>query len=280
MHIAGGDPFLRKDLFEIIQAAIEAGFSVHVLTNGTLVDRVRARRLAGLGVAGVQVSIEGPEDVHDGIRGEGSFAAAAAGIERLVDEGLAVTVNTTLSALNADVVAKTVAFASHAGVRRMNVSRFVPIGRGRALLDRMLPRERIRELYDRLLSRELFGLEIVSGDPVAAQMSDRDQADCGSTALCGCAAGVSGLTIQASGNITPCRRLPLSLGNIRRDSLREVWATAPVLEALRDRSRYRGRCGACRRWAVCRGCRAIAYAYARSRGSDDFLADDPQCFLA
>jgi radical SAM protein with 4Fe4S-binding SPASM domain len=62
-------------------------------------------------------------------------------------------------------------------------------------------------------------------------------------------------------------------------ALREVWSTSPVLEALRDRSRYTGKCRDCRRWAHCRGCRAIAYAYARSRGSDDFLADDPQCFL-
>jgi radical SAM protein with 4Fe4S-binding SPASM domain len=90
---------------------------------------------------------------------------------------------------------------------------------------------------------------------------------------------VSGLTILPNGNVTPCRRLPLSLGNVRRHSLRRIWATSPVLEALRDRSRYKGKCGACTRWARCRGCRAIAYAFSRSRGEADFLADDPQCFL-
>ena len=53
----------------------------------------------------------------------------------------------------------------------------------------------------------------------------------------------------------------------------------PVLEALRDKSRYKGACGSCGRWDDCRGCRAIAYAYSKSRGEDDFLAEDPQCFI-
>ena len=61
--------------------------------------------------------------------------------------------------------------------------------------------------------------------------------------------------------------------------MREIWAASPVLEALRDKSRYSGKCGACARWADCRGCRAIAYEYARSQGNPDFLAPDPQCFI-
>jgi radical SAM protein with 4Fe4S-binding SPASM domain len=110
-------------------------------------------------------------------------------------------------------------------------------------------------------------------------MKLRPDGDAGSRPISGCSAGVSGITILPNGNVTPCRRLPLSLGNVQKDSIRDIWASSPVLEALRDRSRYKGRCGSCSRWAVCRGCRAIAYAFARSRGEDDFLADDPQCFI-
>ena len=95
----------------------------------------------------------------------------------------------------------------------------------------------------------------------------------------GCAAGVAGLTILADGAVVPCRRLNLPLGMAGRDSLREIWAASPVLEALRDKSRYQGKCGACARWADCRGCRAIAYEYAKSHGNPDFLAPDPQCFI-
>jgi radical SAM protein with 4Fe4S-binding SPASM domain len=279
MNITGGEPFLRTDLFEILGEIKQQGFKIYLLTNGTLASRDRARKLADLGVDGVQVSIEGPEDVHDAIRGRGSYAAATDGIERLVDAGLAVTLNVTLSDLNASSVKKIVAFGSHQGVRRVGFSRLVPAGKGRSLLSRMLTREQVKDLYESLHAFELTGLEIVTGDPVASQMKAAANGDAGNIAVSGCSAGVAGLTIQPNGNITPCRRLPVSLGNVRRDSLREIWATSPVLNALRDRSRYKGKCGACGRWAHCRGCRAIAYACSRSQGEDDFLADDPQCFL-
>jgi len=117
------------------------------------------------------------------------------------------------------------------------------------------------------------GLELVTGDPLASQPPDPDPLQ--SVAPCsGCAAGLSGMTLLADGTITPCRRLPLPLGNIRDDSLREIWAGSAVLAALRDKSRYHGRCGRCPRWAVCRGCRAVAFAY-----TGDYLADDPHCFF-
>jgi radical SAM protein with 4Fe4S-binding SPASM domain len=279
MNITGGEPFLRKDLFEILAEIKREGFKTYLLTNGTLVSRDRAEKLAALGVDGVQVSIEGPEDVHDALRGKGSFAAAAGGIENFVAAGLAVTLNATLSGLNVSSLRKIIDFASQRGARRVGFSRLVPAGRGLSLLSRMLTREQVKELYESVHSWESTGLEIATGDPVASQMKAALHGDAGNIAVSGCSAGVAGLTIQPDGNITPCRRLPVSVGNVRADSLREIWATSPVLQALRDRSRYQGRCGACPRWAHCRGCRAIAYAWSQSRGDNDFLADDPQCFL-
>ncbi len=278
-NITGGEPLLRRDLFDILGEIRRNGFEIFLLTNGMLVDRERSRMLSDLGIKGVQVSIEGGEEVHDSIRGEGSFAASVAGIEHLVDSGIPVTLNVTLSNLNAGQMKKIIAFGSHVGARRVGFSRLVPYGRGRSLLSRALEPEQVKELYGSLWSLEIKKLELVSGDPLASQMKIHSDGDAGNTAVSGCAAGVSGLTILPNGNVTPCRRLPLSLGNVRRHSLRRIWATSPILEALRDRSRYKGKCGACSRWAHCRGCRAIAYAFSHSRGEDDFLGDDPQCFL-
>src|SRR5512143_73837 len=278
-NITGGEPFLRRDLFDILGEIKKNNFEIFLLTNGTLADRTRTQMLADLGVKGVQVSIEGAEDVHNSIRGEGSFAASAEGIERLVDAGIPVTLNVTLSNLNAGQMKKVVAFGSHIGAQRIGFSRLVPYGRGMSLLSQTLKPEQVKDLYESLWSLEIRSLELVTGDPLASQMKQKSNGDAGSTAVSGCAAGVSGLTILPNGNITPCRRLPLSLGNVRRHSLRRIWATSPILEALRDRSRYKGKCGTCRRWAHCRGCRAIAYAFSRSRGAEEFLAHHPQCFL-
>jgi radical SAM protein with 4Fe4S-binding SPASM domain len=188
--------------------------------------------------------------------------------------------NATLSRLNAEYVMDLIDLAAGIGVRRLGFSRLVPSGQGLALLNHMLAPDSARRLYETIFSLSAKGLELVTGDPIAAQMSSpEDSEDLGDFPSGGCAAGVAGLTILADGTVTPCRRLPVPLGRVGEDSLREIWATSPVLAQLRDRSRYQGKCGSCKRWSACRGCRAIAYAYAQSQGNPDFLAPDPQCFI-
>lgn len=259
--------------------------------------------LSARGVQGVQVSIEGPEEVHDALRGRGSFAASLRGIAHLLDEGIEVTMNATLSSENADGFMDLVALASAAGVQRLGFSRLVPSGRGAGMSAAMLDAEKVRTLYAEIRGLALDHLTLVSGDPIYSQLSssadslanssaspsdNSDEQDPVATASGGCAAGLSGLTILADGTVVPCRRLPVPIGNLRHDALRELWATSPVLEKLRDRSAYRGKCGTCSRWASCRGCRAIAYAHTERRNpgqaGDDQLrglvADDPQCFIA
>ncbi|MDW7711462.1 MAG: radical SAM protein [Deferrisomatales bacterium] len=278
-QVTGGEPLLCEDLWDVLARLRTGGFPTHLLSNGTLVDRDTAERLAGLGVAGVQVSLEGPEAVHDAIRGPGSFRKALRGVDRLLRAGVRIDLNVTLSARNADRVDELIDIAQAAGVPRIGFSRLVPYGRGAELLGETLPPDRVRGLYERLRSVQVPGLAIGTGDPLAAQLDLGGTDGAGCTAVGGCAAGVSGITILPDGTLHPCRRLPIPIGNLRTDSLREVWATSPVLAALRDKGRYPGRCGSCERWAACRGCRAIAYAVTLARGRGDFLADDPQCFL-
>ncbi|MBI5639149.1 MAG: radical SAM protein [Nitrospirae bacterium] len=279
-NITGGEPFLREDIFEIMGELDRMGFAIYLLSNGTLIDRHKARKLAILGIKGVQISIEGPEDVHDMIRGKGSFSASIRGVNHLLEAGLTVTLNATLSDLNAGDFPAMISLASSIGVQRLGFSRLVPSGRGAGLLNKMISKARVKDIYETIFSREVKGLEIVTGDPVASQMKSLPpEEDSGEIARAGCAAGISGLTFLPDGTIVPCRRLFVPLGNVRKDSLREVWAGSGVLEMLRDRKRYKGKCSTCSRWADCRGCRAIAYAYAQSRGDDDFLAEDPQCFI-
>lgn len=280
-NLTGGEPFFRPDLFGIIGEIKKSGFEVNLLTNGTLVHQEHARRLAQLGVEGVQVSIEGPEKVHDSIRGHGSFTQALWGIRNMVKAGLRVTLNMTLSKLNAYCLKETLILARSTGAGKFGFSRLVPAGRGRLLSREMLKPEEVKQLYQRLHSVKIKALELVSGDPVYTQSTGIEngiKGDSGCLAYGGCAAGLSGITILPDGTITPCRRLPLPLGNVRTDSIREVWATSSVLNALRDRSNYKGKCGACPKWASCRGCRAIAYAYSAGKGRPDYLSDDPQCF--
>jgi radical SAM protein with 4Fe4S-binding SPASM domain len=278
--ITGGEPFLRKDLPKILQEINGHNFGISILTNGTLIEKEKAKMLADLPVKNVQVSLEGPEAIHEAVRGRRSFSSAVRGIELLRDAGIKITINVTLSDMNADYFKDMVVLASDLGVSRLGFSRLVPSGRGLALLTRMLTKERLKEVYEAIFSLKTPGLEIVTGDPVASQMSEEiPESTDGSFPEGGCAAGVSGLTLLPDGTITPCRRMGVPIGNILRDSLRDIWATSDVLNVLRDRKAYKGKCGTCKRWSICRGCRAIAYAYSLSQGRNDFLEEDPQCFI-
>ncbi len=279
-NVTGGEPFLRQDLFEILELMGEKGFDLYLLTNGILVDREKAHRLSQLGMKGVQVSLEGPEKIHESVRGKGSFSALLGGIDHLLSAGVPVSLNMTLSEINAPYLEEMAFLAGSLRVTRLGFSRLVPSGQGAGLLPHMLGQEELKALYMKIFSLQIPGLQIVTGDPVASQMdSFMERVDLGGVPLGGCAAGVSGLTILPDGTVTPCRRLPIPIGNIREDSLRELWVTSPVLESLRDKSAYQGKCGSCDRWANCRGCRAIAHAYSLSRGEGNYLAEDPQCFL-
>lgn len=279
-NVTGGEPLLRDDLAEILLHMKERGFSIYLLSNGTLVDRVKALELARIGLEGIQVSIEGPEAVHDGIRGAGNYRAAIAGVEALLGAGHSVAMNMTLSALNADDFFEMAHAAKDMGVHRFGFSRIVPYGSGRDLAQHMLLAEQVHELYKRISEHDFGEMRIVTGDPVASCMLFPDMTkNTGDIPLGGCAVGLSGVTFMPDGSILPCRRLPITLGNILTDSFREIWTSSEVLARIRDRSGYQGNCGSCHRWASCRGCRAIAYAHTLLSGEGDYLADDPQCFF-
>lgn len=280
-NVTGGEPFLRSGFFDILDRLVQTGFEIYILSNGTCITLDMAQKIRDLGVHGVQISLEGPEAIHEQVRGRGSFAPALQGVRNLLQAGVKVSLNATISRMNAGYFQEMVALARALGVPRLGFSRLVPSGRGKDLLADMLTRDETKRFYESILSMQVEGLEITTGDPMAAQLNSPAPADDENSTFPagGCAAGVSGLTILADGTVTPCRRLPIALGKVGENPLREIWATSPVLEQLRTKDLYQGKCGKCPRWSACRGCRAIAYAFAESQGNPDFLAPDPQCFI-
>lgn len=278
-NVTGGEPFLRDDLPDILKHIKNRHFDIYLLTNGTQVDSRRADELMDIGIAGIQVSIEGPEEVHDSIRGSGSYTQAMKGANELLSAGHSVALNMTLSAINAGHFTRMAEIASEMGIHRFGFSRIVPYGSGEKLSRNMLTTREVQDLYEEISDLEFENMRIVTGDPVASCVLFPEAAGAtGPVPLGGCAAGLSGITLLPDGTILPCRRLDIPLGNILTDSFREIWAASPVLQDLRNKSLYPGKCGSCNIWASCRGCRAIAYADTLISGEGDYLADDPQCF--
>ncbi len=277
-HFTGGEPLLHDRLFDILEHVGSLGYATALMSNGTLITDDVARKLKQAQVKEVQVSVEGMEAVHDSIRGQGSFRKALSGIENLLANSINTSINLTLSRLNIGEVAGLVELAGDMGIGAVTFSRLVACGRGNEISDQMLTPPELAEFYRNVHERQAAGKgTFTSLDPLFTVSDLKEDVPASDFPVGGCAAGVFGITITADGSIMPCRRMDLSIGNIRETSLRELWAESPVLWSLRNREEYRDKCGSCYYWAVCRGCRAIALAHARSRGNEDFLGPDPQC---
>ncbi len=278
LHFTGGEPLLREDLLAVLRYAWGCGFSTSLMSNGTMLDRSIAGQLKAAEVADVQISLDGLESTHDSLRGQGTFRRAVEGIISLVDEGVDTNINLTVSRINRNQTGELVALAEELGVSGIAFSRFVPSGRGKQLAGQSLTPQEVAAFYNNLRQyKNNTKVTVTSRDPLAT-IADMDgevpQTD---MPMGGCAAGMFGVTITADGTVMPCRRMDLPIGNIRQDCFRDLWTDSPVLWALRTREKYHGGCETCRYWPVCRGCRAIALAFARANGSEDYLGPDPQC---
>jgi radical SAM protein with 4Fe4S-binding SPASM domain len=279
-HFTGGEPLLRRDLFAILGYARACGFSVCLMSNGTLIDEGMALRIREANVADVQISLDGLEAVHDSLRGQGAYRRALQGVRNLVAEGVEANINLTVTKRNINQAKEMIHAAEEMGASGIGFSRLVPSGRGQGLMHEVLSSREAARFYDdlrRYQRRNGNRIAVTSRDPLAIIGEMDGGVPQTELPMGGCAAGIFGVTINADGTVMPCRRMDLPIGNIKRDSFRELWIESPVLDSLRTRLAYHGGCGACNYWPVCRGCRAIALAFARTQGSDDYLGPDPQC---
>lgn len=283
IHFTGGEPFLRPDFFNLVKYARKKRLHVRVLSNGTVITEKIAQKLKNFRVQAVQVSIDGTKEIHDSFRcKKGSFEKTWEGIAHLNKAGVSTTVSTTVSKINIDTVPEIIDLCLKHNVDRVGFSRLVPYGRGKDIENEMLSIEETKKLFSYLHKqrKKLKGkLDIPPRDPVWWLMLKPPQILCSGAKnqqiVGGCSIGTGGLALLSDGDILACRRLPVSLGNIRETSFTEIWKNSPILEELRDRNKLNGNCGRCGSRFFCGGCRAIAYGI-----TNNYLDEDPQCWNA
>ncbi len=102
LSFTGGDPLLHKDIMEMITYSKKKIPFVHLVTNGTTIDKNIAAKLAETKINEVSVSIDGFKETHDKIRGKGSYDKAINAVKLLKQAGVNVVVNTIISPSNID----------------------------------------------------------------------------------------------------------------------------------------------------------------------------------
>jgi MoaA/NifB/PqqE/SkfB family radical SAM enzyme len=130
IKFSGGEPFVRKDIMEIISYASEIGFKSDLSTNASLITKERADALSKLDLGMVHVSVDGPtKEIHESARGPGSYSPTIAGLENLASHDIYLRIGTVIFKGNEDHLEEMVEFASTLGVDEIIFSFMEPVGR-------------------------------------------------------------------------------------------------------------------------------------------------------
>lgn len=275
--LTGGEPLLRRDLYELVAATASRELMPVIGTNGVLLTRERAEVLRRAGAAGVGISVDSVAPAfHDRLRGvPGAWAGALAGMRAARESGLGVLMQTTLFAENHNDLEAFARLARDEGAMALNFFFLVCTGRGvtqtdlsgadyeAALSDILQLQSRHAELMIRArcapYARRMLGLHAEQGAGAYADWSSA------------CLAGRGYLRITPHGEVTPCPYIPQAEGSVRQASLREIWEGGAGFARLRGETPG-GKCGACDFRFSCGGCRARALAT-----SSDLMGEDAKC---
>jgi radical SAM protein with 4Fe4S-binding SPASM domain len=288
--IKGGEPLLRKDIFEIVGYAKSLGLNVCLLTNGCFVDGEIYDNLVKNQVW-TSVSIDGPEEINDQLRGKGSYKKALAAIQKLskgkILNGLAAAI-TTVNYQHLDHVAE-LAEEYHANFVWFN--HLVPSGRAKETMELTPTPEQyewtLNHIWD-LTQKYEDKFEIHVHCPHYARVvkqrnppNFQEWYDHKFHGKCTYFAFGGYISVTENGDLIPCFYTdltpsePMMLGNIREKGLTKAWEEirkSDYYNSFKDRSVLKGKCGVCEYREICGGCRNRAYAY-----TGDIYESDPAC---
>ncbi len=282
--IAGGEPFVMRDIFQII-SHITAENDLVVLTNGMffsdkMIERLRAS--LGRGRISFQISLDGPDaETHDRVRGTGTFAKTIPGIRRAVEHGFEVTISTAVNQHNLHSVAATTRFIGSLGIKAHHILSMQEFGRA---IDHKLellvsPADLTTVMRDCRRVGDEIGV-VIDND---ASLRVRTKGKRGrKTDLCSC--GWDTLAVFSDGQVYPCVWLAgapgMACGSVLDQSLEEIWRHAPILQEIRAASvQNKENCTSCHLKFICAGGSPCSshFASLANQGRSDMRAAEPYC---
>lgn len=275
--ITGGEPLLRKDIFEIIKIIKNANGIVSLQTNGTLITKVIAQKLRELlnpNTDFIQISLDGLEKTHDSIRGNGNFKKAINGIKLMISLGINVNVNCTPISKNKDELVELYKFCNKIGVNKFSLSRFIPYHRNQkelelnlyGLIEIFAEIINLSKSYSAYLEFHYRFFDFVSNE-ILRQYADAylkkhkvTNVDLCNNVNCH---KHNTLFIDAEGKFYLCfasKHNDVGLGDFRKSPVLEVWDNRTKNVFFKDRLTANMHCKSCKYFALCKGgCTASAY---------------------
>lgn len=293
---SGGEPLMRKDIFDLIVYGNQLGLRMVISTNGTLIDRDKARLIKELGISYAGISLDGLNEVNDSFRGvPGAFKKAMEGFQNCQEAGQKTGLRLTLNKANLQELPAIFDLIEKEKIQRVCFYHLVYSGRGSDIANEDLTHEETRKALDFIIDKTMdfhsrgIETEILTVDNhcdgiyLYKYVKNRDKEQSEKilsliTANGGNRSGSAISSVDWEGNVYIdqfTRDIPL--GNIREKSFGEIWdgVDNPFLEMLRDRKKHlNGRCASCSWLEQCNG-----NFRARAQSTGDIWAPDPACYL-
>jgi len=312
MVFTGGDPLKRRDLFQLIEHAVQCGIQTALTPSATpLATREAFEKAKAAGVGALGISLDGPNAaVHDSFRGfEGSFDKTLEMLENARELNLPVQVNTSVTRRNFGCMDEIAELLAGQGIMMWSAFFLVPVGRGLEE-ERILPAE-YETAFEKLwhhAQTKPFAVKTTEaphyrryvlqhgGNPLempgcktgpasTSHNTPPNNTLSGNTtsghavyrsgthrAPLGVTDGRGIMFVSNRGEIYPAGFLPVCCGTFPNDSPVDVYRNHSVFQALQNPHFYHGICGRCEYRLVCGGSRARAYAV-----TGDYLGPEPDC---
>ncbi len=275
IHVTGGEPLLKPELLLLLDHLDQhpSVGELGIITNGLLLDREKIRRLSNFSkLKKIKISLEGADaETNDAIRSRGVFEKVVQNISLAGEEKrFEVIVMFTVMKKNLRSLPSLFKLCRDSGINGLIIERFIPLGKGKGVMNEVLDREEWNEMIGmlaRFFSIEGEDRSILPYQAFQISFTGEEPELLGAP----CVIGVDGLCIMPEGNVFPCRRFPVSIGNLLETPLEQIWNQSGLLQEMRRKENLKGRCGRCEVKA-CRGCRSLTYAL-----THDYLAEDPHC---
>lgn len=281
IFFTGGEPFLRKDIVEILKYTDKKGIGIAISTNASVLNKEILEKIKNLRFDLFQISIDGPKKIHEAIRGKGSWQKAIDNIKlaksilkKRIGLGIVIMKN------NWKFLDRTIAEGVNCGADRITLMCLILSGRANERLNPS-PRELLKSInkifkrYKALQTKAKFSKDTT----IPSALVPKEWREKGLHKTFAPCSFPYYIAINSNGDVAPCDGLfsypEMILGNIREKSLLEIWQKSKLLQELRkiDPSDLKGICKKCLYRDYCAGgCRAAAYINYR-----DFRMPDPVC---
>jgi radical SAM protein len=288
---SGGDPLERKDLYELVTYAKEKGLRTATIPAASdSLTREVLINLKNSGLDQVAFSLDFPQEkLHDDFRKTpGAFKKTLQAVEWTKEVGLPVQINTVITAGTLPYLQEMADLVNKLGIVFWEVFFLVPVGRGNELppLSPELCEFAFQILYDvhkdanfilKVTEAPHYRRFVAEQEDTGAELAPRLRKSEGPGATMGNApravnAGKGFMFVAYNGEVSPSGFLPKATGNVKYNSLAELYRTTPLFKDLRDSSKLIGKCHRCEYRNICGGSRSRAFAMTKNP-----FASDPWC---